>query len=322
MKNLLSVALVIMLLNAQQLYAQALRLPAPSPAQTIKQDFALSSVELNYSRPAMKDRKIFGDLVPYGKVWRTGANNATTLTFGDEVIIGDKKIPAGKYGLLTIPGESEWTVIISKQLDVTSPAAYKQDQDVVRVKAKAEQLPFPIESFMINFENIKPSSMDMVLLWDNVAELKGRGFDFSLNTAHTFRDFKIRNNLFFSQAINKVSNYEQTLTRAGQFTDQQVVTPRIGYPVYSLYAFPSAGLDPVTSRKLDELVLQVRDTFGTTIVIVSHELASIFGIADRVIMLERGAKGIIAEGPPRELALNSGDPRVSEFLRREDVVRK
>jgi len=85
---------------------------------------------------------------------------------------------------------------------------------------------------------------------------------------------------------------------------------------------PSAGLDPVTSRKLDELVLQVRDTFGTTIVIVSHELASIFGIADRVIMLERGAKGIIAEGRPRELAVNSGDPRVSEFLRREDVVRK
>ena len=85
---------------------------------------------------------------------------------------------------------------------------------------------------------------------------------------------------------------------------------------------PSAGLDPVTSRKLDELVLQVRETLGTTIVIVSHELASIFGIADRVIMLDRGAKGIIAEGKPRELALNSRDPRVSEFLRREDVVVK
>jgi phospholipid/cholesterol/gamma-HCH transport system ATP-binding protein len=85
---------------------------------------------------------------------------------------------------------------------------------------------------------------------------------------------------------------------------------------------PSAGLDPVTSRKMDELVLQVRETFGTTIVIVSHELASIFGIADRVIMLDRAAKGIIAEGRPRELALNSGDPRVSEFLRREDVFAK
>ncbi len=83
---------------------------------------------------------------------------------------------------------------------------------------------------------------------------------------------------------------------------------------------PSAGLDPVTSRKLDELILHIRDTFGTTIVVVSHELASIFSIADRVIMLDREAKGIIAEGPPRELAVNSRDARVSEFLRRGDVL--
>lgn len=81
---------------------------------------------------------------------------------------------------------------------------------------------------------------------------------------------------------------------------------------------PSAGLDPVTSRKLDELILHIRETFGTTIVIVSHELASIFGIADRAIMLDRDARGIIAEGRPREMALNSRDPRVSEFLRRRD----
>jgi phospholipid/cholesterol/gamma-HCH transport system ATP-binding protein len=79
---------------------------------------------------------------------------------------------------------------------------------------------------------------------------------------------------------------------------------------------PSAGLDPVTSRKLDELILHVRDTFGTTIVVVSHELASIFDIADRVIMLDRAEKGIIAEGRPRELAETSRDARVTEFLRR------
>lgn len=83
---------------------------------------------------------------------------------------------------------------------------------------------------------------------------------------------------------------------------------------------PSAGLDPVTSRKLDELIRHIRDTFGTTIVVVSHELASIFSIADRVIMLDREAKGIIAEGAPRELARNSADPRVTEFLRREDIL--
>lgn len=84
---------------------------------------------------------------------------------------------------------------------------------------------------------------------------------------------------------------------------------------------PSAGLDPVTSRKLDELIVQIRDTFGTTIVVVSHELASIFDIADRVVMLDRTAQGIIAEGPPRELAARSHDPRVVEFLRRGDLLK-
>ncbi len=86
-------------------------------------------------------------------------------------------------------------------------------------------------------------------------------------------------------------------------------------PAIVFFDEPSAGLDPVTSRKLDDLILQIRDTFGTTIVVVSHELASIYGIADRVIMLDRTAQGIIAEGAPKELASGSRDPRVTEFLR-------
>lgn len=149
--------------------AQQLRTPAPSPAATLKQSFALSSVEVNYSRPAVRGRAIFGDLVPYGKVWRTGANEATTITFGEDVTVGGKKVPAGKYGLLTIPGQNEWTIIISKQLDVTSPAAYKQDQDVARFTAKAETLPFTVESFMIVFDDIKTNSMIVELLWDKTA---------------------------------------------------------------------------------------------------------------------------------------------------------
>lgn len=147
--------------------AQTLKTPPPSPAQTVKQDFALSTVELSYSRPGVKNRKVFGDLVPYGKVWRTGANQATTITFGEDVMVGGKKVPAGKYGLLTIPDQNEWTIILTKQLDVTSPSAYKQDQDVVRVKAKPESLPFPIETFMMVFDDIKPSSMNLVVLWEN-----------------------------------------------------------------------------------------------------------------------------------------------------------
>ncbi|HEY0945023.1 MAG TPA: ATP-binding cassette domain-containing protein [Opitutaceae bacterium] len=87
-------------------------------------------------------------------------------------------------------------------------------------------------------------------------------------------------------------------------------------PAIVFFDEPSAGLDPITSRNLDELIVRIRDTFGTTCVVVSHELASIFSIADRVIMLEKEAQGIIAEGAPRELATGSADPRVREFLSR------
>ncbi len=166
MKKLLLVAFVtgsFTLVDAQQL-----KTPAPSPAQTIKQDFGLSNIELSYSRPGVKDRQIFGDLVPYGKVWRTGANNATTLTFGDEVVIGGKKIPAGKYGLLTIPGADEWTMIISKQTDVSSPAAYKEAEDMVRVNVKPVKADINSETFTMQFANVKPESIDLVMRWDDL----------------------------------------------------------------------------------------------------------------------------------------------------------
>ncbi|THU40645.1 DUF2911 domain-containing protein [Niastella caeni] len=143
-----------------------LKTPAPSSTQTIKQDFGLGSIELSYSRPNIKGRKIYGDLVPFGKVWRTGANAATTLTFADEVIIGGQKIPAGKYGLLTIPDKGSWTIIISKQTDVTSPAAYKQESDVVRVQAKPESIKNKIETFTMQFANVKPTSIELHILWD------------------------------------------------------------------------------------------------------------------------------------------------------------
>ncbi|HSC37281.1 MAG TPA: DUF2911 domain-containing protein [Chitinophagaceae bacterium] len=151
--------------------AQTLKTPAPSPTQTVKQDFGLSSIELSYSRPGIKGRKIFGDVVPFGKVWRTGANSATTLTFGDDVTIGGTKIPAGKYGLLTIPDADNWVLIITKQLNVTSPAAYKPESDVVRVTAKTIDLPFAIESFTIQFGNVQPTACELQLMWDKTVVL-------------------------------------------------------------------------------------------------------------------------------------------------------
>ncbi|WP_132055233.1 DUF2911 domain-containing protein [Pseudocnuella soli] len=147
--------------------AQQLRTPAPSTAQTIKQELGIGSVELSYSRPNARSRKVFGDLVPYNAVWRTGANNATTLTFSDEVVVNGTKIPAGKYGLLSIPTPKEWELIITKQTDVTSPAAYKKESDVVRVKVPVKSTASPVETFTIQFANVKPASADLQISWEN-----------------------------------------------------------------------------------------------------------------------------------------------------------
>jgi hypothetical protein len=157
---------VAMLAGTASLQAQALRTPAPSPNETFKQEFGLGSIEVNYSRPAMKGRKIFGDLVPFDKVWRTGANNATTVTFSDDVKVGGKDVKAGKYGLLTIPGEKEWTIILTKDLNVTSPSAYNQANDVARVTATPATLPFDIESFTIMVGSLKSNSCDLGMMWE------------------------------------------------------------------------------------------------------------------------------------------------------------
>lgn len=159
---ILNALLILSLANAQTLTT-----PQPSPLQTIKQNFALGSIELSYSRPAKKGRKIMGDLVPFGKVWRTGANAATTITFSEEVTIGGLAVKAGKYGLLTIPDAGKWTVIISKDVNVSSPAAYKPENDVVRVQADVVTTPFTIENFTINFANITGSSCNVEMMWEN-----------------------------------------------------------------------------------------------------------------------------------------------------------
>ena len=146
---------------------QTLTTPQPSPTQTVKQNFSLGSIELNYSRPAKKGRKIMGDLVPFGKVGRTGANNATTLTFSDDVTIGGTEVKAGKYGLLSIPDADKWTIIISKDVNVSSPSAYNAENDVVRVQADVVKTPFTVENFTINFANITGSRCNVEMMWEN-----------------------------------------------------------------------------------------------------------------------------------------------------------
>ena len=114
-------------------YAQ-LQLPQASPKAEIRQTIGLTDITISYFRPSAKGRAVFGSLVPYGQLWRTGANNATTLSFSDDILLNGELVPAGKYGLYSIPGQSEWTIILSKQTELWGTEGYDEKQDLLRFK--------------------------------------------------------------------------------------------------------------------------------------------------------------------------------------------
>jgi Protein of unknown function (DUF2911) len=140
--------------------------PAASPACSLKQRVGLTDIQIDYSRPAVKGRQIFGDLVPYGKVWRTGANQATKIVFSTPVKLNGTEIPAGTYALMTIPGKDEWTIIINKGSEQWGAYKYDEKTDVARIKAKPITLSEPVESFTIAVNKIKDDSSVIDIAWD------------------------------------------------------------------------------------------------------------------------------------------------------------
>ncbi len=125
----------------------------PSPAASATCDLGGGkTIKTDYSSPRMKGRKIFGDLVPYGKVWRTGANEATTFVTSSDVVVGGKTVPAGSYTLFTVPSADKWTLIINKKTGEWGiPYKYESDE-LARIDMKVSKLPSPVENFTINYE--------------------------------------------------------------------------------------------------------------------------------------------------------------------------
>ncbi|MCR8558047.1 DUF2911 domain-containing protein [Mucilaginibacter sp. BJC16-A38] len=162
--RLLTIAIVFFTVSS---YAQIT--PQPSTTQTITQDFGLGKINLTYSRPNTKGRKIFGVTEPYDKVWRTGANSATVLKFSDDVSLEGHKVPAGEYGLFSIPGEKQWTIILSKNAKQWGAYSYKESEDFLRFTVTPEKTAKPVETFTIQFANIYPTSGEMQLMWQNTA---------------------------------------------------------------------------------------------------------------------------------------------------------
>lgn len=147
--------------------AQVPGLPNPSPTQTVSQEIGLGNVSVTYSRPNVKNRKIFGSLVPYDIVWRTGANTATQITFSEDMKLDGHSIPAGTYSLFTIPGKDEWTIIVNKAVKEWGAFSYDEKKDLFRFKVKPTQTPEKQESFTFFFANTITNSTDLKLAWDH-----------------------------------------------------------------------------------------------------------------------------------------------------------
>ncbi len=169
-------AAILIVCASQNSYAQMLKVPQLSSTQTIEQELGLGKITLTYSRPNLRGRKIFGNLIAYGTVWRTGANAATLIKFTDDVTIEGNKVPAGEYGLFSIPGKDEWTIILNKTAHQWGAYTYKQSDDFLRFKVKNVSLANPLETLTIQFNNVDQTKCELELKWENVS------FSFHIST--------------------------------------------------------------------------------------------------------------------------------------------
>jgi hypothetical protein len=154
---------------ACSVYAQTPRIPEASPTETIIQDFGLGKITITYSRPAVKGRVIFGGINPWGQVWRTGANSATTINFSENVIMEGHSVPAGTYSLFTIPDKDQWTIILNKVVKQWGAYSYKQSEDFLRFTEKPAYLEEKRESFTIQFTNVTTQTNELHLVWDHTS---------------------------------------------------------------------------------------------------------------------------------------------------------
>lgn len=157
-----------LLLAAAAAFGQQVRTPRPSPKATLTQTVGITDVTINYSRPGVKGRKIWGDLVPYDKVWRTGANEATTIAFSDDVWINGQKLAKGSYSLHTIPTTGDWTIIFNSVADQWGSYSYDAAKDTLRVTAKPEPAEHR-EWLTFEVPELTTDTAKIVIRWDKVA---------------------------------------------------------------------------------------------------------------------------------------------------------
>ena len=161
-----TLATAVTLLASPAAHAQ-ITTPQASPKSTVMQRVGLTDITVVYSRPSAKARAIFGTVVPFGKRWRTGANATTSIKFSDDVTIEGKKVPAGEYGVYTIPNKAEWLVVLNKNTKLGADVdGFKDDQDVARFSVKPYKVASKVETFTIGFTDITPATANVAMEWE------------------------------------------------------------------------------------------------------------------------------------------------------------
>lgn len=175
-KHTLTIAAVLFIVFCAYTNISAqLQTPAASPFSKISQVVGISEVTIEYSRPGIKNRAIFGGLVPYKKIWRTGANASTIITLNDDAVIEGNKVPAGKYSIYTIPDKKEWIIILNKNLK--GGLYYPEGEDLCRFKVKPKQIKEKVETFGISFADVKTNNANVELVWENTLARFNVSFD-------------------------------------------------------------------------------------------------------------------------------------------------
>jgi len=162
-----SVLILFVIVFASNFFAQEFRTPRPSPDATVSQYVGVTKITIDYSCPAVKGRTIWGELVPFGKVWRTGANEVTSITFDDAAKINGNELAAGTYGIHIIPNQNEWEIIFSKDTKVDGGSGYDEAKDALRIKVTPESNPFT-ERMTFTFSEMTENSTKVNLNWENL----------------------------------------------------------------------------------------------------------------------------------------------------------
>jgi hypothetical protein len=278
MKKVLLPLIAVMVCSFLQAQVQ---LPQLSPTASVEQNFGVGKITLVYSRPSIKGRTLFAensDLAPLGKLWRTGANAATRLTFTDKVNFGGKDIDTGSYALYTIPGKNEWEIILNKGINNGGTTGYKESEDVVRFKVPAENsTDLDVETFTMEFLNIKPETCDLSLIWGNTMVVIPIKTNFKDKVRANIEAALKGNDKPYWQAASFYYEYDKDYAKALENVNHALETSQDAYYMYMMKAriqkemgdktgakaSAEKTIQLATAEKNDDYVKQANDLLKT-----------------------------------------------------------